>query len=214
MKKSLLFVIIIMSFLNANAQEPSDTLVSIAKMNWADADDFSHWANIEGDDRLEIVEEGLAIKNPHMQDKMWTHNVTVLANFSLEEGHNYIVRLTIKVPSDGTYYIDMCSWDKGDIGTSYQVPVTASNHFQIIDVEYPEYKYNVYGNGNIFLGYGWVVGTTILKEVEIFEKTNFSGIQSVKTAKRNNDVIYNLAGQKVDTSYKGIVIHNGRLVVK
>ena len=68
--------------------------------------------------------------------------------------------------------------------------------------------------GTVLLGCGWVVGTTILKEVEILERTSLASIQSVKTAKRDDDVIYNLTGQKVDTSYKGIVIQNGKKVVK
>ena len=31
----------------------------------------------------------------------------------------------------------------------------------------------------IILGWGWVVGTTILKEVELLEKTNTAGIKSI-----------------------------------
>ena len=31
--------------------------------------------------------------------------------FPLEQSHNYIVRLTLKVPSDGTYVVDMGSWE-------------------------------------------------------------------------------------------------------
>lgn len=37
-----------------------------------------------------------------------------------------------------------------------------------------------------------------------------TGIQSITTAKDNNGAIYNLAGQRVDASYKGIVIMNGK----
>ena len=58
------------------------------------------------------------------------------------------------------------------------------------------YKYNVYGNGNIFLGYGWGVGTTILKEIEIFEKTSFSGIQSAKTARITETVLLIIFNRK------------------
>ncbi|MBQ7451510.1 MAG: hypothetical protein IJV60_03035, partial [Prevotella sp.] len=35
-----------------------------------------------------------------------------------------------------------------------------------------------------------------------------TNVQSVKTA--NTDAIYNLAGQKVDSNYRGIVIKNGK----
>ena len=37
-----------------------------------------------------------------------------------------------------------------------------------------------------------------------------SSIQGVKTATNNDAAIYNLAGQKVNASYKGVVIQNGK----
>jgi len=37
-----------------------------------------------------------------------------------------------------------------------------------------------------------------------------TGIQAVKTVKAENDAIYNLAGQRVDANYKGVVIANGQ----
>lgn len=43
---------------------------------------------------------------------------------------------------------------------------------------------------------------------------NFTGIESVETAKEANDgAIYNLAGQKVSADYKGVVIKNGKKVM-
>lgn len=41
-----------------------------------------------------------------------------------------------------------------------------------------------------------------------------TGIESVKATKQNNDVIYNLAGQKVGADYKGVVIKNGKKFVQ
>ena len=40
-----------------------------------------------------------------------------------------------------------------------------------------------------------------------------SGITGVKAAVKADGAIYNLAGQKVDKSYKGLVIMNGKKVV-
>ena len=45
------------------------------------------------------------------------------------------------------------------------------------------------------------------------EKKEADGISSVKTTEEPN-AVYNLAGQKVNAQYKGIVIQNGRKVVK
>ena len=197
----------------ANAQEENDTLVSLAKVNFEELTELPIWSSFadgETDATIEIVDDGIAITNPQVQDQSWQPLVTVIGdNLILEEGHDYIVRLTLKVPSDGIYWICMGNWDTRFIS---QVAATARDGFQIIDVEYPEYKGRAI-NAFVVLGLGWVVGTTILKEVEVLEKTSTAGIQSVRSVKDADAVFYNLSGQKVNASYKGIVIQNGKKVM-
>ena len=41
-----------------------------------------------------------------------------------------------------------------------------------------------------------------------------AGIKSVKTVKAGNGLIYNLAGQRVDSNYKGLVIKNGQKAIQ
>ena len=41
-----------------------------------------------------------------------------------------------------------------------------------------------------------------------------AGIQAVKTVKAGNGFIYNLAGQRVDANYKGVVIKNGQKMIQ
>ena len=41
-----------------------------------------------------------------------------------------------------------------------------------------------------------------------------TGIESVIMAEPTKEVVYNLKGQKVDDNYKGIVIRNGRKILK
>lgn len=212
MKKLLLFIIMIFGCLNTTAQEEGYTLVSVAKKNWVGANISDLGVGFDHSDYFEIVEDGLAITIPLKQEDPWSIYVPVLTRFSLEEGHNYVVRLTLKVPSDGIYSIGMGNWDTS--WSTYQAPVKTKEGFQIIDVEYPEYKGYAEGNGFVLFGCGRVVGTTILNEIEILEKRNSTDILSVKTIKTTNDTFYNLAGQKVGASYKGIVISNGRIVVK
>ena len=59
------------------------------------------------------------------------------------------------------------------------------------------------------------MGTTVVKKVEVYEvvgsgaRGGTTAIKAVK-AKDNDDAIYNLAGQRIDASYKGIVIQNGK----
>lgn len=42
---------------------------------------------------------------------------------------------------------------------------------------------------------------------------NPTGIKTVKADATENGATYNLAGQKVDENYKGVVIQNGKKVV-
>ena len=208
--RNILLLVTILSCLCTNAQQKGDTLVSIAKLNFEELTDLSVLGTYysEQHEVLELIPDGLAMKNPHQQEKMWEPQIAVLAKLALEEGHDYVVRLTLKVPSDGTYWLDLCSWEKS-YSFSRQLSVVASHDFQIIDVEYPEYKCKAF-DGVVFLGWGWVVGTTILKEVEFLEKTSTASIPSVKAPKGADDAAYNLSGQKVNASYKGIVIQNGK----
>ncbi len=48
----------------------------------------------------------------------------------------------------------------------------------------------------------------------VFTPGSATGINSVKTVEQTNNVIYNLAGQKVNAQYKGIMIQNGKKVMK
>ena len=176
------------------------------------------------DDPWKTTDEGLAIVNPKMQE--FAGNVWTLVNtggFSLEENHNYVVRLTMKVPSDGKYMVAMGSW-----ATSYskEVSVSASDDFQIVDVPFLNYWGErtdmafkpIEEDAHINLCSGWVVGTTVVKKVEVYEmaesgsRENTTAIKTIKTM-NSDDSIYNLAGQRVSPSYKGVVIRNGRKVV-
>lgn len=165
----------------------------------------------------EPTADGLAITTPRQLDEMWSLKTVVTAydRLTLENGHNYIVRMTMKIPSDGTCWMLLGSLDES---SSCEIPVTANDDFQVIDFEFLNFSGTIEDEGLILFGTGWVVGTTILKKVEVYERAgsgsrdNSTNIKSVK-AQNADGVIYNLAGQKVNTSYKGIVIKNGKKVV-
>jgi hypothetical protein len=88
---------------SAKVPEPSETdeLKLVYDKNWVGADFF--WSDLMPNDRCELTAEGFAIPNPETQEEMG-HPYAIISteNFSLEQGHDYIVRLTLKVPSDGT----------------------------------------------------------------------------------------------------------------
>ena len=77
----------------------------------------------------------------------------------------------------------------------------------------------LYPNANVFefgLGAGTYTfqkysgtGNILISSIEITPAEK-SGIKSVKTANAQSKVIYNLAGQRVDANYKGVVIVNGQ----
>ena len=59
-------------------------------------------------------------------------------------------------------------------------------------------------------GTDWTVWDNF--ELEYYGPATDDGIENIKTVKVLNGALYNLAGQKVDASYKGVVIMNGKKV--
>jgi hypothetical protein len=160
--------------------------------------------------------EGLAINNPCMQETVWYRPTGISDGRSilLEKNHDYIVRLTISIPSNGTLGVNlMCGgWYETNIK---QVPVSASDNFQEVDIEFPDFGSDININndhfeGKLIIGTGWIVGTTIVKKVQVIENDAATIIQGIKATNISDNAIYNLAGQKVSSSYKGIVIRNGK----
>ena len=177
----------------------------------------------------EITSEGLVITNPTVQAQVWQPQTIVSDEaFTLEQNHDYVVRLTLKVPSEGTYQMNLGSWSTN---STCQVPVCPDDDFQTIDFEFPDFVPNFgddieegyrVDNCRALLQVGWVAGATVVKQVVVFEKdkdafmaAKETGIEDVKAVniKKADGAIYNLAGQKVSASYKGIVIKNRKKVV-
>lgn len=187
------------------------------EMNWEGV-----WPGIYDASNLESTDEGLAITNSQLWEHPYAGGMAGIAyRFPLVQGHDYIIRISLMVPSDGTYWLDMCSWDSGS-NYPCEIPVSASDDFQVIDVVCANYFPNgtegeEYQNCMVMLGCGQVVGTTVVKKVQIYEINNSNAketsVTAVHASQKTNNTIYNLAGQKVNTSYKGIVIQNGKKVV-
>ena len=190
----------------------------VYSINWEGAD--VPMTCVTPDDPWKSTDEGLAIVNPEKQ--MYMGSISTLINgggFLLSENKDYLVRLTIKVPSDGTYSVSLFN---GRVSSYLEVPVYGSDDFQVVDLLFSDLSDKVIdpgegsdGNTLIFLNSGWVVGATVLKKVEVYELTGSAArgektaINAVKATNADGS-IYNLAGQKVDASYKGIVIQNGK----
>ena len=192
----------------------------IYEMNWEGVDYPVVYSYAGTEVPWQTTDEGLAITNPAVQEYPASMLVDVNNEyFPLEQSHNYIVRLTLKVPSNGTYVVDMGSWETN---FTCEVPANAGDDFQVFNVGFPDFAQDVenqpdFKNSHILLAYGLVAGTTIVKKVEVYEVNNSNaketGITAVQADQKADNVIYNLAGQKVSSSYKGIVIRNGKKIV-
>ena len=193
----------------------------IYEMNWEGVDYYVAWdpSDWESDPNpWQGTDEGLAITSYHLWEQNWGLWTPVSHSFALEKGHDYIVRLTLKVPSNGTYQVGFGNWFGGDANSwsTFDVPMTAGEDFQLIEVESPNFGENVWDDGYVILSSGWVLGTTVVKKVQVVEKEKgaAAAIKTAKTVRKSDDAIYNLAGQKVSASYKGIVIKNGKKMIK
>lgn len=194
----------------------------VYEMNWE-----GKWPGVyDGEDTWQGTDEGMAITTSRLMESMWDIRSGIGKDITIVQGHYYIVRLTLKVPSDGSYNVGLGNygmtghenWDGGEICSWCVVPVTASEDFQVIDAEFPNVGFSFDDDAFVYFDSGWVVGTTIVKKVEVYEKFGFAGrgdetaIKSVKASKADES-IYNLAGQKVNASYKGVVIKSGKKMI-
>ena len=168
MKKILLISVALFTTLSMNAQVEK----LIYEMDWAGVEyiEWNCFGEAPNASYYKATDEGLAITNPAINDHIWEVRVIDRSSeghgLSLEEGHDYVVRLTLKVPSDGHIFMQLgnsaSSWYDG-------ASVTASDDWQVIDIESTSY-YDISGGAHVLLGFGEMVGTTILKKVQVYER--------------------------------------------
>ena len=65
----------------------------------------------------------------------------------------------------------------------------------------------------IFYQCGKMPGKHVIKYVKVYD-LEATGIEAVKASKAFDGAIYNLAGQKVNANYKGVVIQNGKKFIQ
>ena len=87
--------------------------------------------------------------------------------------------------------IDVKVWNNPDAGISFADGKTVQTKLALANAGW-YYVYNI------------TLGTA----------DTLAGVQAVKTVKAGNGLIYNLAGQRVDASYKGLVIKNGQKMIQ
>ena len=124
----------------------------------------------------------------------------------------YQVTFDVNAPAAGEIRLDFCSWDGTGATKDWVGPVVAGdNEFTIDFLDYP----TECTDAMIFYQCGKIPGKHIIKKVTLIDLEAVGGIKNVNAAKvNNNNARYNLAGQKVDASYKGIVIQNGKKFIQ
>ena len=170
MKKILFISVALFTTLSMNAQVEK----LIYEMDWAGVEytEWNYFGEAPNASYYKATDEGLAITNPAINDHIWEVRVINRSSedhgLSLEEGHDYVVRLTLKVPSDGHIFMQL-----GNLASSWYdgASVTASDNWQVIDIESPSYYCDISDGAHVLLGFGEMVGTTILKKVQVYERT-------------------------------------------
>ena len=135
MKKFLLILTALFAMMSVNAQDENNTLVSLLKLNFEGVTP-KYMPTGDNPMTVEGTADGLALTNPTLKAEGWAAQTGVITDFDLEQSHNYIVRLTMKVPSDGTYIVRMGNWDAS---SQYELPVAGSDDWQVIDVQFPDF---------------------------------------------------------------------------
>ena len=205
MKKIFTLVAMAMMAVGANAQ----TL--IAEKDWSGVtDDALPWIQFAdpANGSAKGGADGIEITVTEDVGQLWQPQANIVEGFDLSVDENYKVIVNAKLPCDGQLQVNMGDWG---VNFQYDFPVTATGDFQDIEVEFPEYGGDATG-AHVLFQCGNFVGTTIVKSVKVLHKGT-SGIKNVKAAKANG-ARYNLAGQKVDASYKGIVIQDGKKFIQ
>ena len=160
--------------------------------------------------------EGLIINctqpNPDTAN-YWEPQVPMIAHIpELAEGGQYQVQFAVNAPAAGEIRLDFCSWTEGAKTTQDWVGTVEAgdNEFTVDFLDYP----GATTDAMIFYQCGKIPGKHVIKYVKVIDLEGLDAIQTVKAAKKADDAIYNLAGQKVSASYKGFVIKNGKKYIQ
>ena len=139
---------------------------TIAEKDWS----LGSWliSNEDVGATCKMTSGGLAITNPGVQEEAWTPQAIVLDGFSLKKGHDYTVRMEVKIPASGKLQVNMGGWDFYE---QYVVSVKKKTDSQIIDVDFPEYGETFEGDAHVLFQNGKIKGTTVLQEIQVLDVT-------------------------------------------
>ena len=128
--------------------------------------------------------DGVAINVGTLSGEIWQPQIIFLEGFNLENGHDYKVVLTAKIPSNGPLNLAIGAW-----GNDYskRIDVVGSNDFQEIVVEFPDNWHECNGDAHLLLQFGELLGTSIVKKVQVLDMNNPEGDQIYTIANITED---------------------------
>ena len=211
------------AYVVGGAIEPGGEPV-IAEIDWTQQEAFNNWCSGENGSTAVVGAEGLEINVPAAGENYWNPQTVVLniegekvadnpdAPAVLAEDGRYQVIITAKHPA-GHLQVNLGSWDDG-VSLQKDFDVEEATDFHEIVVDFSEgWPADCFSNVHVLWQSGALPGLSVLKSIQIID-LDATAIKTVKAAKKFDGAIYNLAGQKVNASYKGVVIKDGKKYIQ
>ena len=211
------------AYVVGGAIEPGGEPV-IAEIDWTQQEAFNNWCSGENGSTAVVGAEGLEINVPAAGDNYWNPQTVVLniegekaadnpdAPAVLAEDGRYQVIITAKHPA-GHLQVNLGSWDDG-VSLQKDFDVEEATDFHEIVVDFSEgWPADCFSNVHVLWQSGALPGLSVLKSIQIID-LDATAIKTVKAGKKFDGAIYNLAGQKVNASYKGVVIKEGKKYIQ
>ena len=211
------------AYVVGGAIEPGGEPV-IAEIDWTQQEAFNNWCSGENGSTAVVGAEGLEINVPAAGDNYWNPQTVVLniegekvadnpdAPAILAEDGRYQVIIVAKHPA-GHLQVNLGTWDDG-VSLQKDFDVEEATDFHEIVVDFSEgWPADCFSNVHVLWQSGALPGLSVLKSIQIID-LDATAIKTVKAAKKFDGAIYNLAGQKVNASYKGVVIKDGKKYIQ
>ena len=198
----------------------------VGEIDWSQEAAFNNWCSGENGSTAVVGAEGLEINVPSAGENYWNPQTVVLniegekvadnpdAPAVLAEDGRYQVIIVAKHPA-GHLQVNLGTWDDG-VSLQKDFDVEEATDFHEIVVDFSEgWPADCFSNVHVLWQSGALPGLSVLKSIQIIDlDADPSAIKNVKASKKFEGAIYNLAGQKVNASYKGVVIKEGKKYIQ
>ena len=194
----------------------------VGEIDWTKEEAFNNWCSGENGSTAVVGAEGLEINVPTAGENYWNPQTVVLnipgaaenpdGPAILAEDGQYKVVIVAKHPA-GHLQVNLGTWDDG-VSLQKDFDVEEAADFHEIVVDFSEgWPADCFSNVHVLWQSGSLPGLSVLKSIQVID-LNATAIKTVKTGKKFDGAIYNLAGQKVNASYKGVVIKDGKKYIQ